>query len=541
MELLSEDMSMADRLRAFWMFLHEGHYKIKNKRGKIVPLTPNSMQERLFKEMLRQALLEIPIRIIILKARKEGASTFIQALWCFLCQYSPHWTARTIAHTDDSTSDIHAIAERVFRMYQGTPRPKTKGNPLKFTHDSDMSTRTAGGLHVSSGANTNAAHLSELAKWANTKMPVKDQLASILESVPETEQTIIVIESTASMIDQSGQFKVRWDTAGMSNSPWTAFFSPWFEDPEYCLDSAGPILDPSEVELELRGRGVTDGQLQWRRRKILGSFSGDEVYWNQEFPSTPEEAFQCADGKVFPMLSEARHDRRIEAVRLLASGHRFYRGIDWGAVDPFVCLWAAHLPGEPGFSIDRVACPNTWREMTSYAYDPNGRPYDRDNHTCDVVRYICSHYNLGGHLHIYMELYVPDSAKHGLSVLDHAARIKRMGAGFPCHGTVADRAQPGNIMLISQQGVYAEPNRVPERKSDRGEILDGIGRLHALMIASTPLSYPPPPQPWQVVCRDQVAASGLGRIGLTSSEDALALHDYDRGQAKDVDEIFGVY
>ncbi len=552
MAMLSPESRMLTKLEAFWEWCSLGAYKIKDKRSRIVPFEPNEVQTRLFQTMMVLAKQRRPIRIIVLKARKEGVSTLIQVLNAFLAQHVPHFKCRTIAHTDDSTSDIHEITERVFKLYKGDPKPMNIGNPLRWDHDSDITTRTAGGLHVSSGANINSLHLSELAKWQNTRMPISDQLASILQSVPEDPNTILIIESTASMRDVSGEFKKRWEAAQNPDSPYVPFFSPWAEDSGY-THKEGKLTEPSEYEQGLLDNGavmvgyegavrikVTKPQVLWWRKKLLGDFAGDEIYAKQEYPSNPDEAFQMATGRVFPMLTKDKHSRDTSVDALMGSGYQFFRAIDFGAVDPFVCIWVAHLRGDPGFTIDPKACPESWRELTDYHYDDYGKPADVNNHTVDAIRYAIMHYSLLGHIHIYREMYIPNAASRNLSILDHAKEIMERTTSEPVIGTVADRSQPGSISLMAQQGLPVESNRVPERRSERGEIMDGVNQIQAMMIASLPLIYPPPPVPWQLQVRRRDEELGI-EASYSSSEMVLAMNRYESRQMGQYDDMHGAY
>lgn len=540
MEVFKVGTSMSEKLRSFWAWCAEGQYKIKNKDGEIEKFYPNAMQQRLFGILLAQAKRKEPIRAIILKARKEGCSTFVQLLFAFLCQFTGHWKARTIAHTEKSTTDIHEISQRLFGLYRGRLQPISKMNPIRWEHDSDMSTETAGGLHVSSGANTNVLHLSEMAKWQNTRTPVQDQLASVLQSVPENPNSIIIIESTANMLDLTGEFKLRWEIAEGGEGGYKAFFSPWFEDPTNRLVGAEVEKKTDYESWLVETFDLDDEQVAWRRKQIAGPFRKDDVYFKQEFPATPEEAFQMPTGKIYPMLAKDKHDRNLELGTLIDSGYNLYRGIDWGGVDPFVCLWIAHKTGEPGFSVHVKACPNTWRELTGYPWTESGRPADRNNHTCDTIRYLCSHFDLSGHIHVYREMYIPHAAAHGLSILNHARDILRISAGEPIIGTVADRSQPGSITLMTQQGLPCEPNRVPNSMSQRGEVIDGINLLQALMFADVPVVYPPPPEPWQRTYQRRQDEFG-GDFGVGSVDTLVALQDYERATAGTYDEIFGAF
>lgn len=522
---------MAERLRAFWRWLAGGHCYIKDG-PRLVPLRPNPMQKRLFATLLDQALAGQPIRIVGLKSRKEGFSTFVQALLFFLAQYTPYFAARVIAHTTDSTRDIFEIAQRIARNVQDGPAPDgpPTGARISFPHDSTLTLRTAGGEHVSSGATINALHLSELAKWPGSREAVKAQLASVMQSVPTDPYSLVVIESTANMVDTSGQFREYWNAASKGDGPYVAFFSPWFEDPRYAVDAELGELDAEERSLVERF-GLTPAQLAWRRAKIAGDFAGDVRYFRQEYPATPEEAFQSPSGLIYPMLRTTRHGWAASAADLVDAGYTLYRAFDWGDADALVCLWIAHKPGPPGLTVNIAECPNTWRELTGYAWAANGRPADRDDHTCDALRYAVSYFQMTGHVHVYREVYEQDTAARGRSVLDVAKSILARDAGEPISSSVGDRSRPGTILLLSQQGLYIEPYRPPTPVSDWGEKVDGIMRLQAIMIATVPLHYPPPPRPWTERLREMRAIRPL-RAGVCA-DDLVAAMAEDRGPVTD--------
>jgi hypothetical protein len=211
---------------------------------------------------------------------------------------------------------------------------------------------------------------------------VKAQIASLVGSVPKVPESIIIFESTANMLDISGQFKAYWDASKKGKGRFVPFFAPWTEDDDYQVPGA-VITEKTEYERQIQAsHGVTDAQLAWRRMIISDDFAGDERYFMQEYPLTEEEAFQSPSGLIFPMLRVATHGLSKAVGELLLNGYDLYRGFDWGDADAFTCLWIAHKAGPPGFSIDIDECPNTWRELTGYAWDDYGRPRDDNDHAC---------------------------------------------------------------------------------------------------------------------------------------------------------------
>ena len=57
--------------------------KIKAKDGELIPFVLNDAQKMLHKEVMRQEKEDGKVRIIVLKGRQQGISTYIQAYFYF--------------------------------------------------------------------------------------------------------------------------------------------------------------------------------------------------------------------------------------------------------------------------------------------------------------------------------------------------------------------------------------------------------------------------------------------------------------------------
>jgi len=517
---------MEKRLLRFWEWLHEGRCFIKDQHGKIRPLYPNSLQERIFAQMLKQTREGQPVRIIILKDRKPGCSTFVQSLFYFLTKFTDHWFSQVVAHNRDDTANIFEISKRIKAHDEEPPAPNTttKTELAWERHDSRFLTRTAGGEYVASGATINALHLSELPKWPGDKQVVSAQLASLLNAVPLVPESVIIIESTAEMNDATREFESRWHDAVKGQSPYVPVFHAWWENPSKRTRVRGSIEPLEHHEQILREKyGCDDEQIQWYRDK-LRECRGDLQIMRQEHPSSPEEAFQHASGKIYAMLDRKIHDRRIPVEKLLFDGYEFYRGIDWGGSNPFVCLWVAYCPTQDQqgyFTIDVDACPNTWRQLTQYHYDDSGLPAKKDDDACDALRYVITHFGLyAGHVHVYREMFLTRSAQHGLSDLDHARDIMAYNDGREVVGTVADPSQPKTINLVNNIGLAVTPY---ERSGGMvRDVRDGIAHLKALMRGTIPLVHVAEPPPLVSRVQDLIESSEID-FSVADSELLVAL------------------
>lgn len=535
---MSELPIMAQRLEEFWTWVQGGSFLIKPRRGsELVPLQLNEHQKQIWRAMYRQAAAGKPIRVIVLKCRRAGASTFSQALGYFLSKTTPHWRVVVVAHEADSTREIFGITKRAMEFDPEPVESLRVGNrkEIAFHHDSQFVMLTAGGRYPGSGSAINMAEFSELSKWPNDMVSVADQLSSLSQAVSQDPNSIIIIESTANRRDSSGEFENRFKLAMAGKSNYEPVFSEWSKEESYRLEVVAP-LEHTEYEREvIAAHGLTDEQLAWRRMKIADDYAGSEILFAQEYPLSPEEAFQVAEGKIFPLFRKERHDRVLAFDQLSPD---LYRGIDWGGRHPFVCVWACHRDGAPGFSIDATACPNLWKCLSSWSRDEKGKPQERWKDGVDPIRYMVSQFYLTGWLHIYRELYLENSAHRGLSELDIAQMILKMSGGEQYVGTVADRSRPNSIMLFTQQGIATCACQTPQT-TIAGEIEDGIAVLTALMQGTVPFDPPKAAETRLQQALRMQELRGTLNYGESDVETVLAVRDHRSKQSRSAHPFLG--
>lgn len=477
---------MAQLLVKFHAWVLSGACKIRDRKGRIVPLVPNVAQMDTHKAMLAQALQGKPIRLIRLKARKVGVSTWVQALYYYLTRDLPNMTAVTVAHSRDSNAEIFEITKRIHHFDPDAideERSNRRELAYDLPHGSVFRTESASGTYIGSGSTIFFLHMSELAKWEADV--IADQLLSLKNAVPTEANTIVVIESTANRKDPTREFETHWKKAEAGESDYLPIFTPWFAEPEYRRKSE-PLTDLSDYERNLMTRFSLDfDQIAWRREMVRNNCNGSELLFKQEFPATPDEAFQVATGLIFPMLSRATHERRIDPIELRRD-FDLYRGIDWGGAHPFVCLWVAHRPGPSAFSIDVMECMQSWEQLVGWSRGANGRPHPLNDDACDALRYVITTFKLNGHVHVYRELFVPNSAQLGMSEVDLALRINKLSETEIYVSGVADRSRPNSIVLFNQHGVPCVAAERP-RTTVQGEIEDGLAVMQALMMGTADL------------------------------------------------------
>jgi hypothetical protein len=270
----------------------------------IIPLHLNRIQRVIHNKTVELEQAGQPVRLIVLKARREGVSTYVQSRFAHRVFTRRNLHALTVSHEDDSTIKLHAMTERMWENLPAAIRPEKesgiRGKRIVLTHKSSIEVATAGGDgQVARSGGYTHLHFSEVAQYPDAQ----GTLAGALPTVPDSPGTIVVLESTAKgRTGRGGEFYQRWLAAQSSTGGYTPLFFAWFDFPQYVVDPPrGFTLD--ETERSLRDRfNLTLPQLAWRRRTIEQDYSTNPVLFMEEFPATAEEAFLSSGRKYFDQL-----------------------------------------------------------------------------------------------------------------------------------------------------------------------------------------------------------------------------------------------
>ena len=103
----------------------EDNLKIKNKEGKLINLKFNHAQNELY-DVIKQNFGKKPTRIIVLKARQLGISTFTEGLITALTINTPNTDAVLIAHNTESSGKIYEMTQLFIDCLPPGLRPKQK-------------------------------------------------------------------------------------------------------------------------------------------------------------------------------------------------------------------------------------------------------------------------------------------------------------------------------------------------------------------------------------------------------------------------------
>jgi len=342
--------------RNFPLFCAE-QLKIISKDKGIVPFVFNRGQKKLWRLIFqrRKIAKSWPLKIIVLKARQIGLSTFCQGLAYHRTTLYDNITALTMAHDIESTENIFRMA-RIFHKYTDpvvqikTQYESKKGFEFQESN-SRLIIQTAGNIHAGASFTINFLHLSEVARY---KSP--DLLdTSFFPSVPHNPSSVIIVESTAK--GAGAWFQDMWKMAEDPQTRWLRIFIPWYFAEEYSHAFYGyqgvkdkkmiqETLDEEEKWLR-KVLKLSLAQLRWRRNKIQGDFRGDKEKFRQEFPSTPEEAWVTAGQLAFDKIQLRKATKYVEQPKFIGnifSGGKLLR-------DNSGNLWIWKHP-EPGVFYD---------------------------------------------------------------------------------------------------------------------------------------------------------------------------------------------
>jgi hypothetical protein len=276
----------------------------------------NRGQRKLLSVLERMRLSNLPIRIMVLKARQWGGSTLIQIymLWIQLV-HKKNWNSVVCAHTRDASITIRSMFERAIKNM--VPVSFVKHTIKNYQGTQNIKEVPERGCLITVGMaiepdsvrsqDVKMAHFSEVALYPNTEMnKTADLEASIVGSIPSEPFTLIARESTAKGVGD--YFYEEWGKAKEGKTAYEAVFVEWFLIDIYRKELGGSYilhngkpqkgtieefagsLNEYELNLFTNHAHCTLEHLNWRRLKRAEMSS--EALMKQEYPSDDIEAFQ---------------------------------------------------------------------------------------------------------------------------------------------------------------------------------------------------------------------------------------------------------
>lgn len=289
---------------------------ITNAAGKKIKLNLNPPQIMLQNMIDKQLKEKGKVRISILKARKQGFSTFISIRGLHKACYNKNVNVKTMAHLHSSTIAIFQQMKYTYNNINDDLKPKDTANNLKKLFfgsiNSGLDITTAGSGETGRGETFHFFHGSEVAFWQNAAK----HGTGIINALPDVEGTECYLESTACGMVGDGEFFYNKVMNGLDNNTdddFETLFIPWFASPEYITETPPDfaLMTHSDwCEKDYKATyNLTDEQIYWMRKKIQSSAYKKYGDFCIEYPANPIEAFEGSgeDSFIEPsIVSQAR-------------------------------------------------------------------------------------------------------------------------------------------------------------------------------------------------------------------------------------------
>lgn len=288
-QLTTQRTQLHNRFNADFRFYAKYHLKIRSKSGEIVPLIFNEAQQRLDAAITKQLMETQKVRLLILKARQQGFSTYTGGRFYWRTTRNAGKATFILSHEADTTEKLFQIVDRYHKNCPEPAKMETDvANRRRMVFsgiNSEYFVGTAGNENVGRGGTIQYLHASEAAFY-----PDGDGFSKgLLQSVPDLPNTEIIIESTANGMDPLF-YRMCMDAIN-GRGDFRLFFSPWFWQQEYRKEVPLEFVPTKEEEDIAKLFELDWSQIYWRRNKIDGAFKGDVKSFMQEYPATVEEAF----------------------------------------------------------------------------------------------------------------------------------------------------------------------------------------------------------------------------------------------------------
>ena len=364
------------------------HLSIIPKAGGVVPFELNVAQMKLLSVINYLRSVGRPVRILVLKARQHGITTFGLGYFYYRANLKAQHRAVMAAHKFDAAVNLF---NKVDMFQTRNPEPlatrvdQVRALAFAHPHGSSISVDTAGDTDLGRSGTMQDFHGSEVAFWKFAKA----SMTSVMQCVPRLPDTTVILETTANGV--GGEFYDRWCGAcriyedksmllpqgTWDSSEFVAVFLPWHMSPEYSSEVPVGFSRTDEEGKLAESLGLDDGQLAWRRKAIRDLCGGDIDMFHQEYPSTDQEAFLVSGRPVF----------NAESLRVLGDRVRpAERGVGYFDSDG---VWGETSdPSRQWVEIDEVPLAGVSYVLgadSAEGLDPN-ESSDPDSHSATVLR-----------------------------------------------------------------------------------------------------------------------------------------------------------
>lgn len=304
------DLAMRTRV-ATWFEIHGA---IKPKVGPIIrkpSLQANYLQVLESKVIEFCLTNQLPCRIIKLKPRQKGSSTFsVAAHYRHLGNYTD---ARgvIIGGSHQQSSNLFKILKTYAEndTFEEANRCQVLDRDARWANGSTSERLTAANKEAGRSGTYQAVLATEPARWDEEGVAnAADVLSGLLKCVADAPGTLIELESTAH--GASGDFYERWqggitfEELKAGRQGYVKLFAAWFQFPDSFrkpeLEGIASEADYSEQERELAQKWkLSLGQVAWMRWAIREECKRDFDTFCEEYPFDAESAFRTSGRRRF--------------------------------------------------------------------------------------------------------------------------------------------------------------------------------------------------------------------------------------------------
>ena len=319
----------------------------------VMPFRPNRAQRRFIRRLWH--------RNLILKARQLGFTTLIAIMWLDHALFNADQRCGIIAQDREAAEAI--FRDKVKFAYENLPEVLRERFPLRrdsaiellFEHN-NSSIRVATSMR---SGTIHRLHVSEFGKIC-AKFP--DKAAEVVTgSIPAVPTTgVLVIESTAE--GREGDFFKMVQIAQANHhsrktltpKDYRFHFYAWWMEPKYRLEAGTVPISPAEheyfdkIEIDM-GCTIDPDQRAWYVATRNADFQGAEEKMWQEYPSTPDEAFQISTAGHYYAKDMVRLRTRNGIRDLPIADSPIFTFWDIGNSDGVAIWFMQHILGEDRF------------------------------------------------------------------------------------------------------------------------------------------------------------------------------------------------
>ena len=308
---LRQEGDRATRLATDLEFYAAELLKIRPKAGALAPFIFNPAQRALHQKLEAQKAKTGRVRVIVLKARQMGISTYVAARFYKATTASPGLRTQIIGHEKPASRNLFNLVKR-FHDNMPAERKQSVGtnNADELVFDAiDSGYLVSVATLEGSGRSSTAQflHASEAAFWES----LQEQLSALVQTIPDLDGTEIIIETTGNQFGD--EFHQLWRRAEAGDSEFMPVFLPWSIDPTYRTRLPDDFSMTAEEKTIAEQHNLDAEQIMWRRNKI--SQLGSVDHFKREYPLIPDEAFMASAFDSFitsDIVLAARKTRDIE-------------------------------------------------------------------------------------------------------------------------------------------------------------------------------------------------------------------------------------